>query len=64
MKSSIERITFDPNNLEHRLAYKEFIHNKRWLMHFKLETPWLELPAMISEKLLLWYMNKELATTD
>lgn len=64
MKSNIERIAFDPSNQKHREAFEEFINNKRWIMHFKLESPWLELPAMISEKLLLWYMKEERATAD
>jgi hypothetical protein len=59
MKTPIERIEFDPSNPEHRKVFREFIKNKRWTMHFKLHSPWIELPAMISERLLLWYMETE-----
>lgn len=59
MKHKIERVTFDPSNKTHREAYHKFLVERKWYMHFKIESPWLELPAMIDEKLLLWYMEKD-----
>ena len=61
MKSPINRIKFDPNNQFHRQAYFQFLLGRRWTMYFELEQPWLELPAMIERKLLLWYNERELA---
>lgn len=54
MKSPIERINFDPSNDHHRDVFYEFLKTGKWNLHFKLEQPWLELPAMCSYKTHMW----------
>lgn len=61
MKSPIKRITFDVTNEQHRAAYFHLLKYRKWIMHFELEEPWLELPAMIERKLLNFYFDKDQA---
>lgn len=59
MKSPIKRVEFDVTNEQHRAAYFHLLNYRKWIMHFELEEPWLELPAMIERKLLNYYYHFE-----
>lgn len=59
MKSPITRIEFDPSNDYHRDVFYRFLTDRRWTVYFELEYPWLELPAMCSHKIHLYYKDQE-----
>lgn len=61
MINPIERVIFDPANVEHRKAFYHFLEYGQWKMFFKLEAPWLELPAMLSYILHMYNHDKEFA---
>jgi hypothetical protein len=55
-------VIFNPANIEHRKAVEQFLRTGTWgsiNVHFLLETPYYDLPAMISAKLTNFYLNRE-----
>ena len=47
----IDRVTFDPNNSDHRIAYATFVNQGKWIMNFFVEHPYLSVPHTIQAKL-------------
>lgn len=43
-KQTIQRVDFDPYDPEHRKALYTFIQEGRWIKHFNLYKPYLEIP--------------------
>lgn len=55
-------IIFDVNNVEHRQHYADFIAKNRWsdrAPRFFVEQPHISMPAMISAKMLEFYMSAD-----
>jgi len=55
-------VIFDPANREHRLAVSTFYKTGTWgqiKVNFLLETPYFDLPGMISVKLTRYYLGTE-----
>ena len=53
---------FDANNSEHRQAFGVFLRTGTWgqsNVNFLLETPYYDLPAMITAKLTYYYIESE-----
>lgn len=52
------RISFDPANTEHRLDFAEFIKYNNWRSgcRFLLEDPYEDIPSMIKDKLISYYI--------
>lgn len=59
MRSPISRVDYDPSNTFHRAALFQFLDTGKWSMHFKIELPYLELPAFLMRETLEYYRNKE-----
>lgn len=56
-------VEFDPENEMHRISFVMFKQTGHWPDYapkFILEKPHLSVPLMISQKLLEYYMKKEL----
>lgn len=53
------RITFDPANLQHQLDFAEFIKYNNWRggCRYLLEDPYEDIPSMIKDKLIHYYMQ-------
>jgi len=55
-------VIFDAANVEHRKSVEQFLRTGTWGridVNFLLETPYYDLPAMISAKLSEYYLNRE-----
>ena len=54
------RVTFDPTNEEHLKEYAIYLEQGRWPGNckFKIEYPYLEIPAMINAKLARHVLSK------
>jgi hypothetical protein len=53
---------FDVNNKSHRQSYYDFMTNHSWKncpYSFIIEEPYKDLPTMIHDKLLSYYLTKE-----
>lgn len=53
---------FDANNADHRRAYKHYLDTNSWAdcqYRFICESPYLELPASINQKMVEYYIGKE-----
>lgn len=53
---------FDANNADHRRAYRHYLETNSWAdcpYQFICETPYIELPANINQKLVEYYIGKE-----
>jgi len=61
LKHHIERVDFDPENPEHRLAAMKFFKLGRWEIHFKAEWPCVTVPETILFKLAERACKDELA---
>lgn len=55
MKSPIQRIEFNASNKEHRDALFTFLDKGRWVKHFELKTPYIELPYQLYVETLQYY---------
>lgn len=53
------RVAFDPNNREHQLDFAEFLKYNNWRTgcRFMLEDPYEDIPSMIKDKLIAYYMS-------
>jgi len=58
-----DKITFDPKNIEHRKVYRNFLIDQGWKnnQQFYLESPFMNVLAMIQSKLLKHYTDEEFA---
>jgi len=54
-----QRVDFDPTNLDHVAMYKDFIVKRKWEngCPFALEWPYLTIPDMIKDKIILNYLK-------
>ena len=55
-------VKFDANKIEHRKQYHEFFKRNAWGAsgdRFILETPFMDVPTMIQNKMVSYYMSKE-----
>ena len=55
-------VIFDPTNREHRSAVSTFYKTGTWgqtKVNFLLESPYYDLPGMISSKLTKYYLSTE-----
>jgi len=55
-------VIFNAANVEHRKAVEQFLRTGTWGgidVNFLLETPYYDLPAMISSKLADFYLQRE-----
>ena len=55
-------VSFDANNVEHRKYFKTFFIQHKWdkeSPRFILENPFLDIPTMIKNKLMEYYLKKE-----
>jgi len=55
-------VIFNPHNREHRLAVSTFYRTGTWgqiKVNFLLESPYYDLPGMISAKLTKYYLGAE-----
>lgn len=52
------RITFDPTNKSHRLDFAGFLKYSNWRngCRYLLEDPYKDIPSMIKDKLIEFYM--------
>ena len=57
------RIQFDPANRQHQLDFAEFIKYNNWRTgcRFLLEDPYEDIPSMIKDKLVEYYMKDMIA---
>lgn len=55
----IKREDFDPTNSEHRKALFTFISESRWIKHFNLHKPYLEIPHQCMIETLQYYADQE-----
>ena len=57
-------VEFDVDNQTHKNAYEYFLKNAKWEVNsprFILEDGFSSIPNMIADKLLKYYLSKELA---
>ncbi len=62
MIKTIEPVNFDAANTEHRMAFHSFVKYNTWSKsktRFLLENPYVDIPSMIQNKLLNYYLTKE-----
>jgi len=55
-------VPFDPANSAHRRAVNTYVRTGGWgstPMRFLLETPYLDVPNMVSSRLLNYYLSRE-----
>lgn len=60
-------VAFDVNNVEHRKAYASFLANKKWsedAPRFAVELPYTSAVSMIMHKMVLFYVNNDMAIQD
>jgi hypothetical protein len=58
----IAPVNFDVNNKKHREAFHIFLKDNTWSKtrtRFILEHPFVDIPSMIHNKLLNYYLTKE-----
>jgi len=58
----IPMVEFDSSNKEHRLAYHNFLKYNTWSkskFRFILEDTYIDIPTMISDRLLRHYLKRE-----
>jgi hypothetical protein len=53
------RVNFDPTNKQHRLDYAQFIKYNNWKdgCRYLLEEPYMDIPTMINDKLVNYYLK-------
>lgn len=53
-----ERVVFDPANKQHRLDYARFLKYNNWkeCCHYLLEDPYMDIPTMINDKLIAYFL--------
>ena len=59
-------VVFDAKNVEHRKAVEQFLRTGTWGridVNFLLETPYYDLPAMITAKLTDYYLRCEFTSS-
>jgi hypothetical protein len=59
-------VVFDAANVEHRKAFEQFFRTGTWGridVNFLLETPYYDLPAMITAKLTNYYLQCEFTSS-
>jgi hypothetical protein len=57
---SLNRVTFDPSNIEHRGSYYTFLTTKRWgKVQFICEPQFSSVPEMVSYKFAIYELEKE-----
>ncbi len=56
------RVTFDPTAVEHRAAYQKFSKTGKWSSGcpFKLEWPFVSVPALCQARLLDYYLTRDI----
>ena len=57
-------VVFDAKNVEHRKTVEQFFRTGTWRrtdVNFLLETPYYDLPAMVTAKLTDYYLQCEFA---
>jgi hypothetical protein len=61
VNSRLPRVTFDPVECEHRQAYQAFRKTGKWVggCPFKLEWPYLTVPALCQGRLLDYYLTQD-----
>jgi hypothetical protein len=55
-------VNFDANNIEHRKYFKTFFTKNKWDQkspRFILEQPFLDVPTMIQNKLMQYYLKHD-----
>lgn len=57
LQDVIKREDFDPDNKDHRMAYKLFKERNAWSIHFNLEVGYSSIQAMVEQKLLDWSLK-------
>lgn len=56
----VERVPFDPTNLEHRAAYLLFSRTGAWAINFQLESPYVTVVQMAQDKLMKSYLENDI----
>lgn len=58
---SSKLVRFNPENAEHRKVFREFLDTGKWQtdFRFELEFPHADVPSMIYERTLRFYMNND-----
>lgn len=53
------RVAFEPSNRKHRLDYAQFLRYNNWKdgCQFLLEEPYMDIPSMINDKLVHYYLK-------
>lgn len=55
-------VQFDPKKSEHRESFNNFLKNNSWKdtkLRFILEHPYVDIPSMIHNKLINYYLSRE-----
>jgi len=57
--SPVPRVIFNPANKQHRLDYAQFIKYNNWKTgcRYLLEEPYMDIPTMIHDKLVNYYLK-------
>jgi hypothetical protein len=55
--AKIERVEFDPTNLEHQAAYKVFQTTGKWVIHFHTQWPYQSVVSLAQDKLLTYFLR-------
>ena len=55
----VPRVIFNPANKQHRLDYAQFIKYNNWRTgcRFLLEEPYMNIPTLIQDKLVNYYLK-------
>lgn len=57
---ALNRVAFDPSNMEHRGSYYKFLTTKSWgKAQFILEPQFSSLPEMVAYKFAIYELEKE-----
>jgi len=61
VNAQVHRATFDPANVGHRITYLQFRETGKWSggCPFKLEWPFLTVPALCQGRLLDYYLTQD-----
>lgn len=61
INATTERVRFDPTLVAHRAAYRTFANVGRWTggCPFKLEWPFLTVPALCQSRVLDYYFTQD-----
>lgn len=62
-KIGLERVDFDPTNIDHRLIFARFLSGAGWKdgITFHVEAPHMTVPATVINKLLVHHLAEEIA---